>query len=415
MANLLAKNIGFLTISQAANYVLPLVTIPYITRVVGPENYGFIEFATVAMLYFSAVVIYGFNTTATRKIAETPQNMGKVSHVFSAVMHTRVILFLLSTASFVVILFLVPQFSEQKMLMICAFPIVLGWALYPDFLFQGIQKLRVVAVANLLIKTLAAVFVFILLHKKQDFYLVLAINSGAQVLVAGGTLMYAFRSLPKLKWLALDGRAVRSYLASGWYVFLSHFFTRIHTFGTIIFLGVMLAEEDLGIFAAAMKLVIVAQSFLFLPLGGALFPYLANLAKTDFNSFLRTRRRFMFAMIGLTSVASFLVIWLAPFFVKLVFGTDYLAASPYLQLMMPILILTAISHFTMHQGLLIMRKDKIYLWIIIAAGVFSVALNILLIPVFELKGAAWAKLGVEAFMALAALFYFRKENRNMRI
>ncbi len=408
MRNKLFKNIGFLTLSQAANYVLPLITIPYITRVVGPDNYGLIEFGMVSMLYFSAIVIYGFNTTATRKIAENAHNINKVSQAFSAVMYTRMLLFLVATLFFVITLLLVPKFSEHLKLMLYAFPVVLGWAIYPDFLFQGLQKLQVIAVANVAIKLFATVFTFVLLQEPEDFYWVLGINSIAQIGVGVAAYFYAFYSVKELRLLPLKIKTILAYLQNGMYVFLSHFFTRIYTFGSIIFLGLLLTDKEVGLFAAGMKLITVSQSFLFLPLFGALFPYLTNLYKQDQVNYLRQFKKALWVMIGVSVFSSSVLMLMPAFFVRLVFGAEYLEVVPYLQIMAPILIASAVSHFSMQQGLIIFRKDKIYLYIIVATGCLSLVLNYFVIVEYRLLGAAWVKLGVDVFMAILGLIYFRR-------
>jgi PST family polysaccharide transporter len=408
MARQLLKNIGFLSISQAANYVLPLVTIPYITRVVGPENYGLIELATTVMLYFSAVVIYGFTYTATRKIAGFPNRQNRVSAVFSTVLYTRLVLLVLMTALFGVLLHVIPLFADNFKLLLYAFPVVLGWALYPDFLFQGLQKLSVVAIANLSIKVLAAILIFVLLHEKEDFYLVVAINAFAQIIVALGALWYAFKYVPQLHLPFPKWRLIRAYLESGWYIFLSHFFTRVYTFGSVIFLGFLLTERELGLFAAAIKLIIVGQSFLFMPLGGALFPYFANLYKSDVPAYRKNHKRFMRLMLVVSGAASLVVVCFPRFFVQLVFGSDYLSVAPLLQYMIPILVVTTFSHFSLKQGLMILKKDALHLKIVVVVGVLSLVLNYFLIQSFRLEGAAFAKIGIEVALAVLGAYYFRK-------
>ncbi len=408
MARQVFKNIGFLGISQAANYLLPLVTIPYITRVVGPENYGLIELATTVMLYFTVVVIYGFSYTATRRIAAFPDRSSRIVSVFSTVMYTRFLLFLLLTALFVVLMFSVPKFAVYPHLFLYAFPIVLGWALYPDFLFQGLQKLSVIAFANLAIKVLAAALIFILLREEEDFYLVVGINAFAQIMVAIATLLYALKVLPPFKWPKPNVRLIKAYLKSGWYMFLSHFFTRIYTFGTILFMGFLLTDTALGLFAAAMKLIIVGQSFLFMPLGGALFPYFANLYKNNLEDYQKAHRRFMRLMLLVSAVASTIVMLIPEFFVQLVFGPEYLAVTPYFRWMIPILFVTTFSHFSLYEGLMVLRKDQWHLRIILMVGLLSLVLNYTLINAFELWGAAWAKILIELSLAGLGWYYFKK-------
>lgn len=410
MAHLLAKNIGFLGVSQAANYLLPLVTIPYITRVVGPKNYGLIEFATVAMLYFSALVIYGFSYTATRKIAEQAQRPKRVASLFYTVLYTRILLFAISALLFVALLLLVPQMAERSTVMLFAFPVVLGWALYPDYLFQGLQKLKVVALANLAIKLLAAGLIFAFLHQPEHYYLVVGINSVAQIIVALATLYYAFRT-EELPYRAPSWRLMFMHLSSGWYIFLSHFFTRIYTFGSIIFLGFLLHEVELGLFAAAMKLVIVGQSFLFLPLGGALFPHFSALSRSNFSRYLRERKKYLLALLLISAFAAAVIMLFPHFFVLLVFGESYLSVAPFLRAMAPILVLTAVSHFSLKQGLIVLRQDKINLYLVVGVGLASLLLNAVLIHYYALWGATVAKIATEALLALGASFYFYRSIR----
>jgi PST family polysaccharide transporter len=412
MASRIIKNIGFLSVSQAANYVLPLVTIPYITRVVGPENYGLVEFGTTVMLYFSAMVIYGFSFTATRKIASHPEQPKRVASIFATVLYTRLLLFIVVSALFILLLFSVPTFAENQQLLLYAFPVVLGWALYPEFLFQGLQKLSVIALANLAIKVLAAILIFVLLREKADYYLVVGINAFAQIVVALGTLFYAFKVLPKAPFPKPKFRLIKAYLRSGWYIFLSHFFTRIYTFGSIIFLGFLLTEKELGLFAAAMKLVIVGQSFLFTPLGGALFPYFANLYKQSTQAYRKAHAKFMRIMLLATVLASLIVALFPTFWVQLVFGEDYLSVAPYLQYMIPILAITTFSHFALKQGLMILRKDRLHLNVVIVVGLLSLLLNYVFITLFRIEGAVWAKISIEVLLAAFGWFYYQKAMRD---
>ena len=285
MAKALVKNIGYLTLSQGANYILPLITIPYVTRVVGPDNYGLIEFGTVVMLYFSAIVIFGFNTTATRKIASQPDSLEHVSQVFSSVVTARILLFTVSLLVFIGCLVWIPSFQEESKMLSFAFPIVLGWMLYPDFLFQGVQKLQFVAFSNFLVKVIAAALIFIVINEPTDFYLVLAINGAAQILVGITLLVSSSRLLPGLRFEFVGQSKVWQEIKEGSYVFFSLFFSRIYFFGSILFLGFMLSDYDLGLFAAGAKLITVAQSFLFLPLFGALFPFLSNFYANHFDDY----------------------------------------------------------------------------------------------------------------------------------
>jgi PST family polysaccharide transporter len=173
-------------------------------------------------------------------------------------------------------------------------------------------------------------------------------------------------------------------------------------------LGFLLSDQELGLFSAAMKLIVVGQSFLFNPMGGALYPHLAQVAKGNLETFSKERRRFQGYMVGLTALSAIVIMAFPKFWVQLVFGHQYIDVAPILALMAPVLVLTAFSHFSMKQGLMVIKADRIHLKVVLFAGVASILLNYLLIQQWGLAGAAWAKLLVEATLALSAFYYFKK-------
>ncbi len=404
----LSRNIGYMGLSQAANYLLPLVTLPYITRVVGPSNYGLIEFASVTTVYFSALVSYGFVFTATRKVAELQNRYNRISTIYSVVQQTKLILLVLAALSFAILLLTVPQYRNELRLMLCAFPFVIGWALYPDFLFQGRQDLGVIALANLLVKSLGAVLIFVLLQEPEQFYFVLAINSSTQLAAAAVTILYARKKYPWLKFSWQRWRLVKAYLFSGFYMFASMFFTRLYVFGSILFLGFLLPPAQLGLFAAALKLITVAQNFLVMPLGNSLYPHLSNLLKTDSSKYLSERKRFRNYLIAAGALAALVTVVGKDLLIGLFFGEDYADAAPLLALMAPVFIFTAIGHFSLKQGLMVLKADKENLSAVLITGALSVILNYLLIQWQGLYGAAWAKIGLELLLAALGVLYFKK-------
>lgn len=400
-----------MTLSQAANYLLPLITLPYVTRVVGPANYGLAEFATVTTLYFAALVSYGFIFTGTRKIAELKERYARISTVFSVIQQAKLFLLLISTGFFVTLLFAVPRYHQESLLMLCAFPYVIGWALYPDFLFQGRQDLGVIALLNLGIKGLGAVLIFLLIQDREDYIWIVGINSITQIGAALFSLFYAHKRYPWLRFRWQAWTLMKAYLSSGFYMFASQFFTRIYIFGSILFLGFLLPAKDLGIFAAALKLITVGQSFLFMPLGSSLYPHLAQLSKSDPTLYLRQRKRFRNYWILISGAAAVIGILAQDFLIQLLFGEAYQGAAPLLGIMAPVFVFTAISHFSMKQGLMVLKADRANFTVVLLTGAFSVLINYLFIEWQGLPGAAWAKFGLEFCLAMLGALYFRRSLR----
>lgn len=409
MSGKLTRNISYLTLSQLANYVLPLVTIPYITRVVGPSNYGVVEFVTVVLIYFIVIVDYSFNTTGTRKIAAHAKNKEKVSFIFSSIIVAKFLLLGISLAIFSLLMLFIPTFQENSRVFWMAFPIVLGWVLYPEFLFNGVQKLGVVAVGNFAIKGLAAACVFLFIKEQSDYFLIPFINGVTQLIVGALSLWYLFKIAKLAHWIKPKKRAVFAAIKEGRFVFLSNYFTRIYGFGSIFIGGFLLSSTQVGLYSAAAKLVTVAQSFLFLPLYGALFPFLSQKRAVSKAVYLKEFYKYLTLILIATVLASVFLILLAPFLVSLIFGEAFLGAVNLIYIMAPMLLFSCFVHMFMHQGLHVLKQDKYVMYTVILTGIVSIVLNLILIPLFEVRGAAIVKISVEGFIAaLAAWFFFRR-------
>ena len=132
------ENIASLTGIQMVQYLLPLVTFPYLTRVLGPGNYGKVAFAVAFITYFNLITDYGFNLSATREISINRDDTERVSRIYSSVMVTKTLLMLLTFTAMLTIVLSVDRFRSDLPLYIYTYGIVLGSVLFPVWFFQGV-------------------------------------------------------------------------------------------------------------------------------------------------------------------------------------------------------------------------------------------------------------------------------------
>ena len=104
----LLKNLSSLSLVQISNYILPLITLPYLARVLGPEYYGLVMMAQATMIYFTILTDYGFNLSATKDIAAHQSDTKKVSDIFSAVMGTKCVLLIIGMGVLTILVQTIP-------------------------------------------------------------------------------------------------------------------------------------------------------------------------------------------------------------------------------------------------------------------------------------------------------------------
>src|SRR5690606_4828604 len=167
----LASNFGYLMIMQITGYIFPLLTIPYLARVIGVEGFGKIAFAAAVIVWFQTITDWGFSYTATRDVARNRDNLEKVSEIFSNVLWAKS---LLASIAFIVLYILtefIPYLKENQILLFITFMLVPAKILFADWFFQAIEKMKFITIFDLISKLIFTLCVFIFVKEKSDFIL----------------------------------------------------------------------------------------------------------------------------------------------------------------------------------------------------------------------------------------------------
>ncbi len=159
------KNFLSLFTLQCLNYILPLMTIPYLARVLGAENYGKTIFAMAIIINFQVICDYGFNMSATRNISINRENKSEIEHIFSAVISIKCIFTIIGAVILTIMIFIIPRLKEDYMLYYFTYISVVGNVLFPVWLFQGIEDMKYITYINVAVK-LISTYKYIFINKK---------------------------------------------------------------------------------------------------------------------------------------------------------------------------------------------------------------------------------------------------------
>lgn len=275
--NRLKKNITALFILQGANYLLPLITIPYLVRVLGPENFGRIAFAQSFITYFVVLTDYGFNLSATRTVAQVRDDKEALSRLASAVMLVKGGLTFAGFAVMLGIVFAFPDWRADWTLFAWVYLMVVGSFLFPIWLFQGLERMYHITVFTLLARLMIVIATFALVHEATDYHLAAGLQAGTLVL-AGIMVWIALPRIVTIRWQWPGLAELRRVMAEGWHVFVASFAGNAANSSNIFFLGLVSSPAIVGYFAAAEKLIRAVQGLIY-PVSQAAYPHVTGLLK----------------------------------------------------------------------------------------------------------------------------------------
>ncbi len=270
----LLSNFSSLALLQAANFLLPLISMPYLVRVLGTETYGLVMFVQALILYFNILVDFGFDLSATREISVNREQKRTVEEVFNSVLFIKFFLMLLSFSVLCVLTFSIDKLSADWELVLLSFGIVVGQAMFPVWFFQGMEQMKYITVLNVSAKLIFVLAIIIFVNEKSDFLLVPIFNS-IGFIVAGLASLYIVRKQFKIQFKRPDMAKVKHYFKDSSQFFLSRVSVSIYTASNVVVLGFITNNTMVGYYSIAEKLYTALQS-LYHPLVNTLYPYVAN-------------------------------------------------------------------------------------------------------------------------------------------
>lgn len=270
----LVSNFGYLMLLQIAGYIFPLLTIPYLARVIGVEGFGKIAFAAAIIVWLQAVTDWGFNYTATRDVAQNRDNLEKISEIFTNVLWARLLLMVLSLGVLLVAIATVPLFQENRTILLLTFLLVPGHIMFPDWFFQAMERMKYITIFNLISKALFTAMVFIFINDKDDFILQ-PIFMSMGYLTCGFFSMYLIVVKWQVKIYAPRWQQVIHTIKNSTDVFINNIMPNLYNSFSTVLLGFYGGSVSNGLLDAGRKFVEIGQQFLMV-ISRVFFPLLSR-------------------------------------------------------------------------------------------------------------------------------------------
>lgn len=267
------ENLSYLSAIQIMTLLFPLVTIPYLIQILGSEYYGKVIYAQTIASYFSLLVNYGFHASGVKEISLHRNDKEKVNEIFSSIMIVKISLFTLSFGLLGLVCFLLNISTQDTLLYLFSFFICLNDLLFPQWFFQGIEKLKYSTLTNVLIKVIFLILVFVVVKSPSDFLYVPLLNAFGAIIGGGMSLFFVFYK-EKVTFIFPQKRTIFAYLRESTPLFASDFVFAVKDRFNVIFIGMFLGMHGVTIYDVGYKLL----SIMLLPstiINQAVYPQMA--------------------------------------------------------------------------------------------------------------------------------------------
>ena len=331
-----AKNTFFLYIMTGAKFVLPLIITACLTRRLGPDAYGVISYLTPVMGYFILLFDFGFNFSATKKIAQHRADPVLIEKTIAAVYTAKILLVLAGFLPLMLLLLCIDLLRQYVLLTVLYYLSTAAQIFIPDFLYRGLEKMEGVTTRYILAKLITAVLIFLAVRDDGGLILVPLAYLIGTVAAALHTNHHMVKKLGYRVALAGLREAAAELRESGIYFVSTFASTALSVTSTFVMGIVEMPTAQIAYWGVAFQVVQAVQA-MYDPITTSIYPHVAG--KRDHKFVLRIT----LCLLPLVAAGCVLLYCLAGLAVKIIAGSAYLAAVPVLQALTPMLLFSFVA------------------------------------------------------------------------
>lgn len=393
---------------QGLNYVLPLITVPYLLRVLGVELFGLLSYATTFVMYFVVLTNYGFQLTATRMISINRQDKDKISEIFSSVMTIKFFLLCLSTLLLFIIVFSIKQLRTDMYVYFLVFGTVIGQVLFPVWFFQGMERMKYITYINVVSKSIFTLLIFIFVKSKSD-YLIVPLFTSMGFITSGVFSLIIVRIKFKIQFNLQTINTLKEYLYDGWHVFIANVYTNIYSTTNVVLLGFVTNNTIIGYYSIAEKIT-GAIAGLFLPVNQTLYPHLSRAYSQDKKRFTFLTKKISLVLLVTSTFFFIISYYFASELVYLVSGNYNDVINFVLSILLFRVLSSPFSNF-FSNILIVMNEKSKYMKVMNITVLLNVLFVFPSIYLFHLKGFSVSFIAL-LWVHTAMLYKYVKEVRH---
>ena len=400
MARSVKTNYLYNLIYQITAILLPLITMPYVSRVLGPHGVGTNSLTNANTQYFMLIGTLGITMYATKKIATVRENRRKLRQTFWEIFAIQFIGCMISYVVFVIILGINSSLGVYYMLQ--GF-FILSSAIDISWYFIGIEDFKNASIRSFFVKVISVVLIFIFVKDSGDLWQYILINS--LTMFVGQCVMWIYVDKSTFSFKTLGKLKLKRHILPILALFIPQVATQIYTVLDKTMLGVFSATVEVGYYDQSQKILLTIIT----SLGMVMMPRIASLTSKNQHDLVKDTLKKSFTVISFLAVPiAFGIMGVSDRFIPMFFGYEYLSVIPLLKISSVLIIIIGLGNVFGTQYMIAVGKNKQYTISVCVGAAVNFVLNLILIPKYSALGAVIATVSAELSIALIQLWYSRE-------
>lgn len=404
----LVNNILYLGLIQGCGYLLPILILPFLIHRLTIDPYGKMIFYQMVIQYLCVIVDFGFNFSSTQEIARNSKDKIIISKVFYETIAIKLLLFICLTS--MSLLFLITshnKFGDIK-LFICYIPQLLGFALIPVWYFQGVEKIKIIALCTIFARLVTTLLLFILIENSSDLYLAASLQSSTFCITAILAYIYIYK-YEDISLIHLSSTSFFNSIRSSFPFFISVFSVNLYTTLPTIIVGLVLGSTSVAYYNIA-NTVRNAMQGLYTPVSQSLFPRVNNMFSTNKLATYILIQKTLIIITMLSLSLSLLIFLYADEIVYKFMGRYNYDVVKLLRIVCFIPMISAINNILGVQTIILHGYKKIFTFITVVFGFINCLIIYPLMYWLGINGVAVSSLLIETLILIVfAIFVIKKK------
>lgn len=400
----LKKNFIYNIIYQILTIILPLITAPYIARVLGAENVGIYSYTYSIAYYFLIFAMLGISNHGNRMIAATRKDKDKMSVTFWSIYSIQFITFFISIIAYII--YLIGFARDNKIIFIIQTFYIFSGMFDISWLFFGLEKFKITVTRNIIIKLLTVVSIFLFVRDSNDLI-------AYTIIMVFGTLfsqVYLWRYIKKeVNKIQIDKKIIKENIRPILILFIPVLSFSIYKVMDKIMLGNMCNYTQVGYYNNAEKIINIPMGII-TALGTVMLPRMSNLiASGDTKTSKKYINLSLKLVTLLASAIAFGLMGVSKVFTPIFFGKEFSACSPIITMLSITVFFVSWANVVRTQYLIPNHYDKVYISSTICGALINLILNIIFIPKYQAAGASIGTIAAEFTLMFIQIMAIRKK------